>query len=139
MILKRINRTFFWWKDSEPDVKMFQFEIPIYASMKVKLFRDPKQFNEAKGELMNEPVENRLRDGVTLKVNFTDGTTEFLVGWFDSRITTLVHEISHLSTMTLVRVGIDPRDSNGETFAYLQEALLKIVFKEFNIQNKVQE
>jgi hypothetical protein len=31
----------------------------------------------------------------------------------------LAHEAVHLAQFILIRAGIDPRDSNGETMAYL--------------------
>lgn len=47
----------------------------------------------------------------------------YLIGWFDGKLSTLVHECTHAAMFLLQHVGIDPTDSQGETLAYLLEWL----------------
>jgi hypothetical protein len=46
----------------------------------------------------------------------------FLIGWFDGRLSTLVHECVHAAEAMLSYVGITPK---GEALAYLTEHLFQ--------------
>ncbi|QYD70160.1 hypothetical protein KZJ38_07595 [Paraburkholderia edwinii] len=52
-----------------------------------------------------------------------DGYGNFVVGVFDRKPSTLVHECVHASIMILGMVGIDVRNDNGEAMAYLTDWL----------------
>lgn len=49
----------------------------------------------------------------------------YLIGWFDGRLSTLVHECVHAALFILRHVGMNPADSQGEAMAYLTEYLFQ--------------
>ena len=48
---------------------------------------------------------------------------DLVVGVFDRRWQTVVHECTHAAVMVLQRVGIDPLSNNAEPLAYLVDHL----------------
>jgi hypothetical protein len=50
----------------------------------------------------------------------------YLVGWFDGRVSTLSHELTHVAIFALVRAGINTGDSDGEALAHLQGELMML-------------
>lgn len=48
----------------------------------------------------------------------------FLVGVFDSKVSTVCHEITHVCMIVFENFGINPSDSSGEAFCYLQSYLV---------------
>lgn len=93
------------------------FEIPIYGSQ-VLLVRNQGDLERACDKLGVElPPKNT--DGICVEADYHDGTTKFILAWLSKDVSVLAHEAVHLSQFILVRAGIDPRDSHGETMAYL--------------------
>jgi hypothetical protein len=58
-----------------------------------------------------------------LQADGDDGRVVYFLAVYDRKAATLVHELTHVTQFILIRAGIDPRDSNGETAAYLAGAL----------------
>lgn len=48
-----------------------------------------------------------------------------IIGVFDKSISTLMHECSHASLYVFKELGLNPFDSNGEYFCYMNENLFK--------------
>ncbi|APF87611.1 hypothetical protein BCR16_12760 [Ralstonia solanacearum FJAT-1458] len=48
---------------------------------------------------------------------------DFVVGVFDRRWQTLVHECTHVAVLLLEKVGIDPLSNNAEPLAYMVDHL----------------
>jgi hypothetical protein len=49
----------------------------------------------------------------------------YAIGVFDGLPTTIVHESAHLAFTILQYHGLDPTDSHGEAFCYLQECIFQ--------------
>jgi hypothetical protein len=62
---------------------------------------------------------DKATDGICIQADFSSGRTQFILGWMVKDVSVLAHEATHLAQFILIRAGIDPRDSNGETMAYL--------------------
>jgi hypothetical protein len=101
-----------------------KFRIPVYGST-VYAYRDQARFKGACDALNVEWAPEPV-DGMTLQADGSNGSTVFLVGWFNNDNSTLIHEMGHLAIFILVRAGIDPKDSNGETLCYLLGTLCQL-------------
>jgi hypothetical protein len=51
------------------------------------------------------------------------GGAVFIVGVFNKRLDTLVHELAHAVMLLFQHIGMNPADSGGEAFAYMQQYL----------------
>ena len=96
---------------------MKSFLIPIYDS-RVTLVRTQGELERICTKLGVE-LPDKMADGVCLQSDYRDGTTKFVIGWMSRDVAVLAHEAVHLAQFILLRAGIDPKDSNGETMAYL--------------------
>lgn len=97
-----------------------EFDVPIYGVQVVFSNSEKKFAKIAKMHNIEKDV-HELPAGMTALVqNVEDGTYKILVGVFDKDLSTLVHELGHATMFILNTVGIDPTDSAGETFCYLQ-------------------
>jgi hypothetical protein len=92
------------------------FYVPIYGG-DVFIYRNRKAFDTA----MKSYGSKLTSDGCAGRcAEFTKKQkTHYLVGWFNNYKPTLVHEIGHLAMFILMRVNINPTDSNGEAYSYL--------------------
>jgi len=95
---------------------MRHFTVPFFDS-KVILARTQAEFERACNSLGVE-VPDKHADGVCVQADMSGGTTKFILAWMTKDPATLAHEAVHLAQFILLRAGIDPRDSNGETMAY---------------------
>lgn len=91
--------------------------IPIYGG-KIILVKDRKQFHRLAHKYNRECERDDYCYGRCLELS-RRGVTHYLVGVFNGEQRTLVHELAHATMWTLDRVGINPTDSNGETYCYL--------------------
>lgn len=93
------------------------FTVPIYGGLIVAC-RSPAALAAAcRPRGLDPPAD--LCDGLCLQADGQDGSVVYLLAVYNRSGATLVHEITHLVQFILIRAGIDPRDSNGETAAYL--------------------
>lgn len=100
------------------------FEIPIYGGAVVLTTTRKGLRNACASYSLIAPEDICL--GICLPAECPDtGARLYVVGWFDGALSTLVHEFGHLTHFILMNAGIDPRDSNAETFCYLQDHLLQ--------------
>lgn len=106
-----------------PKPKKF-FKTPIYAGS-IYLFRSQEKYIQACAFLRApEPDLHGVIGKAQELQNTRSGELVYLIGCFDDQQSTLVHEASHLAFFILQTAGIDARDSGGETFCYLLQALL---------------
>ncbi len=96
---------------------MHRFMVPVYDS-NVILVRTQGELEKACDKLGVE-LPGKRADGICIQSDYGDGTTKFILGWMTKDPAVLAHECVHLAQFILLRAGIDPRDSNGETMAYL--------------------
>lgn len=54
---------------------------------------------------------------------------EVVIGVFNGSLSTIVHEVTHLSLFLLKERGMDPNDSCGENLAYIQTYLFDLVYE----------
>lgn len=85
------------------------YEWESYLAIRRKLF--PKA----------EPV--RYAYAKTSRFEFLDGTITYVVGVFNGRKSTLVHELDHLATMVLADQQVKIDTDDGEPHCYLLEGL----------------
>lgn len=99
--------------------KASRFVVPIYGGQVIRC-TTRKAFRTAAHRLNFAGVEPDDRSpGLCHQYDLTSGSAVYMIGWFNRKPETLVHECVHCSQFILVRAGIDPRDSDGETMAYL--------------------
>lgn len=96
-------------------------DVPLYGGQ-VAIYTDRLRMIKALHGLSVD-AEVGAEGGSCLPLERTDGVI-YLAGWYDGKRPTLVHEMAHASLFILTRAGIDPRDSQGEAFAYLLEHLV---------------
>ena len=103
------------------------FYVPIYGGL-VTMYKSPKALRQAlKGIKIKDSKADEELNGICAYVENEEGSVWYLVGWYTGLPSTLVHESGHLAQFILQRAGIDPTDSKGETFCYLQEELVRIM------------
>lgn len=103
--------------------------VPIYGGT-VYAFRTTKAYAAAVRHMQDDTdLDEMLRvsSGVMSGAYETDRGAVYLLGWFDKIPSTLVHETGHLTMSILQRAGINPSDSDGETFCYLQGTLFAAI------------
>lgn len=97
--------------------------IPIYDG-RVILYTNRQKFITALRAVEgpeDEDVATCL--GMCLPTKNEEGARLYVLGWFDGKNQTLVHEVCHLALFVLGTAGIEPRDSQGETMCYLLDYL----------------
>ena len=93
------------------------FTVPVYDSQ-VTLVRTQAELQRVCDKHgVDEPEKHA--DGICIQADWNTGRTQFILGWMTKDAAVLAHEAVHLAQFILIRAGIDPRDSNGETMAYL--------------------
>lgn len=60
--------------------------------------------------------------------------SDFVIGVFDGKLLTLVHEVVHAATALLQACGIDPLSSNSEPLAYLVDHLVGVGMRRLNLR-----
>lgn len=93
------------------------FTVPVYDSQVTLVRTQAELLRVCEKHGVDEPDKNT--DGICIQADFSSGCTQFILGWMTKDPAVLAHEATHLAQFILIRVGIDPRDSNGETMAYL--------------------
>lgn len=69
-----------------------------------------------------EPItEVQTSSGKAVQMESEDGAQIFIIGVFDDKTTTLVHEAAHVAIFISEHVGFKAEDGNSEPFAYLIE------------------
>lgn len=106
-----------------------EFEVPVYGG-DVYLFLDEEAFNQAMTFCCRVEEPQDVAGGRCAQLISKEGRALYLVGWFTSRYSTLVHECGHLALFVLRRAEIDPTESNGEVYCYLLGALVALLTKE---------
>lgn len=96
---------------------MKRFVVPIYDTP-VALVRTRAELERECNRIGLELPEKNT-EGICIQADHDSGRSHFILGWFVPSVSVLAHEVVHLSQFILTRAGIDPRDSCGETQAYL--------------------
>jgi hypothetical protein len=112
-------------KYPKPDKR---FLVPLFGG-EVNVFRNKDKMNKAHLALGLEEIDFTGNVGIARNLSHT-GTGEvlYLVGWFDEKQTTLVHELAHLTFYVLGNAGV-PVENNGaanETYCYLLDNLFEM-------------
>lgn len=107
-------------KFPKPDL---EFDMPIYPC-RVYLYKKRRRMDRALAWLGGNPLDGPLSGRCCLLEHPKQGRIA-VVGWFDRSVVTLAHELGHAAMFTLDLIGIDVRDSNGETYLYLLSALMR--------------
>lgn len=82
-----------------------------------------KQYESAHGKLFKrQDVLSCAQQGRFTGGEGRDGMWTYLV--FADKPHTLAHEMAHAVLHLFERIGVDPRDSNGEPFCYLLSQLI---------------
>lgn len=60
----------------------------------------------------------------------------FIIGVFDGKLTTLVHEAVHAASALLKECGIDPQSNEAEPLAYLVDHLTAVGSKRLRLSHR---
>jgi hypothetical protein len=93
------------------------FTVPFFDSQVTLVRTHADLLRECEKNGVDVPDKNT--DGICIQAEWDSGRTQFILGWMSKDVSVLCHEAVHLAQFILLRAGIDPRDSNGETMAYL--------------------
>lgn len=96
------------------------FYVPLYGG-RVCLFTSPDKYSKALEFLQQAPGKPRVA-GCARWLR-RDDEDMYMVGWFDGKPSTLVHEAGHVALYIAEHVGIKPAASGGEPFCYLLDNL----------------
>jgi hypothetical protein len=95
------------------------FQIPIY-NIDCYMFTSRDDYASAKSAVKADCVDlSGLGGRCCCLDRERDGAVMYYVGIFDGKLSTMVHEITHLALFVLASVGIDPQSSHGEAMCYL--------------------
>jgi len=107
---------------------MKKFKIPIYdMHIWFSMDRDELWKIVNKKDMMKEAENFDYCDGATI---VQTGESIIYVGVFDSRMSTLAHELIHVAMRVCQTVGIEMDINNQEPFAYLYTWLFEKLEKE---------
>lgn len=97
---------------------MLTINVPIF-DCKVCVITDRKQFTKVRAKFTKVPFDAEGCVGCSSDYGYT-----YLVGVFDHRLSTLVHELAHTTFKILRDCNIPANvDGNQEAFCYLQDWL----------------
>lgn len=100
---------------------VFSDGLKPFENLSYELYTTKEALYRAKAYYNKGPfvIENTVCSGITEYV-VPKGTKNgiYLLGVFDGRRTTLVHELTHMLIMTFSHYGMYIPDSNGEAFCY---------------------
>jgi hypothetical protein len=100
------------------------FRIPVYGGQ-VRLYTAAAALQRYRHHLTGaEP--NGPADGRVHQLIHPTGCATYLVGWYDQRISTLSHELTHVALAVLARAGITATADNGEALCHLQGELMTL-------------
>ena len=109
---------------SDPLAPVHAFRVPIYGGM-LRLHTSRDAFAADRATLTDAQIPPPGDGRVCMIFGTSTGVT-YLVGWFDGRLSTLSHELTHVAVFALVRAGINTSDSNGEALCHLQGELMTL-------------
>ena len=102
-----------WPKKYCKIVKIHLYGSSIYA------FNSRKGFEKA-AAYMNVDVSHYGTDGISLPLeDKKDGSSIYILGIFDGKLDTLVHECAHITHFVAQKTGWDSSAGNGEPYCYL--------------------
>lgn len=99
-----------------------EFPVPIYGGT-AYLYRTQSEFEDALAFIGANTAQSKANGKCQHLTNNVTGESIYMVGWFNSQKSTLVHECAHMAFFILAHAGIDARESAGEAFCYLQDWL----------------
>lgn len=99
--------------------------VPLFKCGRVYLFTDRQVLTQAAKALDIDWDDLEGSIGVSRQIAGPDGEYAFVLGVFNASVTTLVHELAHVTFNIMARVGVpvNEHDAN-ETFCYMQGELL---------------
>lgn len=93
-------------------------KIPLYGGW-VYCFKDREGFEKAT-EYLNIDAPHHGTDGLSLHLEpHESGKTMYLMGVFDGELSTLTHEVGHITHFITNHAGFDSGVGNGEPYCYL--------------------
>lgn len=100
--------------------------IPVYrGTLRVYTDRD-ELISDREEYFPDEESDLNLNHlGWTEEITLEDCTRVYMVGVFDGKVSTLVHELSHVAIFVAARTGWSINDDTSEPFCYLVEALFQ--------------
>jgi len=102
-----------WPKKHCKRVKVHLYGSHIFA------FNNRKHFAKAADYLGTDLPQVGI-DGLSVQLEHTEnGSSIYLLGVFDGKLSTLVHEVAHIAHFVTARAGFDSGVGNGEPYAYL--------------------
>lgn len=93
------------------------YDVPLYGGT-LHLFKSHKKF-EAAYRFLGHEYDASGCAGSTAYLTNEKGSALYIIGVYDKRLDTLVHEIGHATMMIMERVGVDAYASGGEPLCYL--------------------
>ncbi len=117
---------------------MIIMELPIYGGT-IKFFTETTEYEE---ECITLDIpDHDLEEGILGIFNKTakdDGTPVYLIGVFDNKTTTLVHELGHMCLDVCEHRGFSAHDGNGEPFCYMLDYLFRLFEQHLNVDTNHQ-
>jgi hypothetical protein len=105
--------------------KITEFIVPIYGG-RVALVKSLKVWKQCVDYLAGPGKEMPTGCGGAHQHFTAPGSSVYLVGVFDGRKSTLVHELAHCTFSVMDHVGIPtPPDEKNEAYCYLLDALFE--------------
>lgn len=97
----------------------YEQDMKPFEHTQMHLYLNRRDYDKAHAYYSKKPLENGTANNLG-QVSWvtTKGVAHYLVGIFDGRRTTLVHELSHLIIVILDHHSIKIPDSYGEVFCY---------------------
>lgn len=105
--------------------KLPRYIIPLFYSANIYLCRSKEEWVKAETALGVSLADVSMANGMCRHfVNDAVGENIYLIGVFDNRIATLVHECAHATFYCCSDVGVttNPNDAN-ETYCYLLDRM----------------
>lgn len=99
----------------------YQIAEQIAKSLEVVLSTSDEDFHRARKHY-GQTNQLRLCAGRTSQI-FASGKTVYLLGWFDEKISTLIHECVHIALFALEERNINPHTDDGEVMAHLTDRI----------------
>lgn len=98
-------------------------EVPLYGSC-VYFVQSLADYNLCMDFYKMKHSKDDCVGKVQWCVNKKDGTTFFMLGVFDGKPSTLVHELAHLTFFVLAHVGVPVKEGKpNEAYCYLLDSL----------------
>ena len=102
---------------------MKKIPIPVYGG-DIYFFVSAPELHRYHKRRVKDEADVGHPEGVTCTL---DGSHDLLVGVFDGKVQTLVHECVHAAMYVFDRCEIDPRTETAEPFAYFVDALFALM------------